>query len=146
VTAPVRLRVYGTPGPQGSKRHVGGGRMVESSKKVGPWREAVCSAAQLAGVEGMRLDGPLLVRVEFMLARPRKHYTTKGLRPDAPTFVTTTPDLDKCLRSTLDGLVQAGVIVDDKLVAAGGQHKRYANEGETPGAIVEITTLVEGAC
>jgi crossover junction endodeoxyribonuclease RusA len=147
VSEPVRLRVYGTPGPQGSKKHVGGGRMVESSKKVGPWREAVTTAAQMAGVAGLRLDGPLLLRVEFVLRRPKSHYTTKGaLKPDAPYWVTTTPDLDKLLRSTKDGLVQAGVICDDKLVAAGGQHKRYASEGETPGAIVEITRLVEGAC
>lgn len=142
MTAPVRLRVYGTPGPQGSKRHVGGGRMVESSKKVGPWREAVTTAAQLAGVAGLRLDGPLCVAVEFVFRRPQSHYTPKGLlRSTAPCWVTTTPDVDKCLRSTLDGLVQAGVIVDDKLVASGRQHKRYAAEHETPGAIVEITAL-----
>jgi len=146
VTAPVRLRVYGTPGPQGSKKHVGGGRMVESSKKVGPWREAVTTAAQLAGVAGLRLDGPLCVAVEFILKRPKWHHRKRGLRPDAPTWVTTTPDLDKLLRSTKDGLVQAGVIVDDKLVAAGSQLKRYAGADETPGAIVEITRLVEGAC
>jgi crossover junction endodeoxyribonuclease RusA len=120
--------------------------MVESSKKVGPWREAVVTAAQMAGVAGLSLGGPLSLRVEFIIKRPLKHFTSKGLRPDAPTWVTTTPDLDKLLRSTKDGLVQAGVIWDDKLVAAGSQHKRYAGADETPGAIVEITRLVEGAC
>ena len=45
-SAPViTIRVYGTPAPQGSKRHVGRGVMVESSKKVKPWREAVKQAA-----------------------------------------------------------------------------------------------------
>jgi crossover junction endodeoxyribonuclease RusA len=141
----VRLRVYGTPAPQGSKRHVGGGRMVESSKKVGPWREAVVSAARLEGCAGLRLDGALSVCVEFILRRPASHYTKKGLRPSAPSWVTTTPDLDKCVRSTLDGLTQAGVIVDDKFVAHGAQSKRYAAEHETPGAVVEVTRLVEVA-
>ena len=39
------FRVYGTPAPQGSKRHVGRGVMVESSKKVAPWRQDVVAAA-----------------------------------------------------------------------------------------------------
>ena len=30
--------VKGVPGAQGSKRHVGRGVMLESSKKVAPWR------------------------------------------------------------------------------------------------------------
>ena len=33
--------VYGVPAPQGSKRHVGHGILVESSKKLRPWRDAV---------------------------------------------------------------------------------------------------------
>jgi hypothetical protein len=43
----LRVDVYGLPAPQGSKRHVGGGRMIEASKKVGPWREAVVRASTL---------------------------------------------------------------------------------------------------
>ena len=40
----LRINVLGTPAPQGSKRHVGRGIMVESSRLVGPWREAVKAA------------------------------------------------------------------------------------------------------
>lgn len=36
-----RFAVFGLPAPQGSKRHVGEGRMVESSKRVKPWRRQV---------------------------------------------------------------------------------------------------------
>ena len=43
--------VYGTPAPQGSKRHVGHGVMVESSRRVKPWREDVKAAAETAIVE-----------------------------------------------------------------------------------------------
>lgn len=32
-----RFSVLGLPAPQGSKTHVGEGRMVESSKRVKPW-------------------------------------------------------------------------------------------------------------
>lgn len=35
----------GFPAPQGSKTHVGGGRLVESSRRVGPWRGTVRTAA-----------------------------------------------------------------------------------------------------
>ena len=39
-----RFAVFGLPAPQGSKRHVGEGRMVESSKRVKPWRRQVAAA------------------------------------------------------------------------------------------------------
>ena len=38
--------VRGIPGAQGSKRHVGHGVMIESSKKVKPWRSDVKAAAE----------------------------------------------------------------------------------------------------
>ena len=57
----LRNEVLGTPAPQGSKRHVGGGRMVESSKLVGPWREAV-KAAVAAAYPGLEpITGPVVI-------------------------------------------------------------------------------------
>ena len=54
--AALTITVHGTPAPQGSKRHVGNGVMVESSKKVKPWRQDVKHAAleviQPAGICG----------------------------------------------------------------------------------------------
>ena len=44
-----RATVNGLPAPQGSHKHVGGGRMVESSKKVKPWRQDVKAAAEALG-------------------------------------------------------------------------------------------------
>lgn len=43
----------GVPAPQGSKTHVGGGRLIESSRQVGAWRDAVRS---VPGVE-IRIHG-----------------------------------------------------------------------------------------
>jgi len=34
----VEFFVAGAAAPQGSKRHVGGGRVIESSKAFAPWR------------------------------------------------------------------------------------------------------------
>ena len=39
------LTVYGVAAPQGSKRHVGNGVMIESSNRVRPWRQDVRFAA-----------------------------------------------------------------------------------------------------
>src|SRR5690606_26788393 len=113
------VRVYGIPAPQGSKRHVGGGRMIESSKKVGPWREAVKSAVlAVTGGAPTTLDGePVEIAMTFYLPRPKSHYGTGRnagrVRDSAPTEPTTKPDLDKLVRSTLDALTDVGVLRDD---------------------------------
>lgn len=65
--------VIGTPAPQGSKRHVGGGRMVESSKAVAPWRDSVAWTARgEANKRGVpQFAGPLYVEIRFRLAMPK---------------------------------------------------------------------------
>jgi crossover junction endodeoxyribonuclease RusA len=136
----VTLDVLGTPAPQGSKRHVGNGRMVESSKAVGPWREAVVSEARRTMVEGLMLDGPLRVIVDFRLCRPHGHHGAKGLRPSAPRWPHVKPDIDKLLRSTLDGLTQAGVIADDARIVEVLAVKAYADSGPA-GARITVESL-----
>ena len=58
----VTIKVSGEPAPQGSKRHVGGGRMIEASKKLPPWREAVRAEVQRTMVERglVPLEGPVI--------------------------------------------------------------------------------------
>lgn len=112
----VQFDVVGVPAPQGSKRHVGGGRMVESSKKVGPWREAVAWAGREAMTGADPLDGPLHLLATFRMPMPasrRKADRVRGWR-----WADRQPDLDKLLRSTLDGVTAGGVIVDDARVVS----------------------------
>lgn len=98
---------YGTPAPQGSKKYVGKGIMVESSKAVKPWREDVKQAALTAREHGAPcLDGPLLVRMVFTLRRPKS-------APKRLTIPDRVPDLDKLLRSTSDAITTAGLWADD---------------------------------
>lgn len=133
------FRVHGTPAPQGSKRHVGNGIMVESSKRVKPWRQDVKHAA--LGALTDRLEGPVLVRVTFYLPRPRAHYGTgrnaARLKPAAPTYHEKRPDLDKLLRSTLDALGEAGVWRDDSQVTEVQAVKRYTDT-TPPGAHITV--------
>ena len=127
------------PAPQGSKRHVGNGRMVEASAKVKPWRFAVSQAA-LDTKEPMT-DRPVMVQITFMFNRPKSHYNSKGqLKPTAPLYKQTKPDLDKLCRSTLDGITNV-LIKDDSQVVNLICCKIYAEEGELPGALITINVL-----
>jgi len=141
----VVLRVMGTPAPQGSKRHVGRGIMVESSKAVGPWREAVVGEAQRQGAAGLMIPAAVIVTLTFYVGRPKGHYRTGRnanlLRDSAPKYPAGKPDLDKLTRSTLDGLVQAGVIADDALVVDMVARKAYAGPPVQPGAWIEIEEM-----
>ena len=126
--------VEGTPAPQGSKSgFIRGGRvvLVESSKKVKPWREAVGAKARES--VGELLDGPLVLDVVFVMPRPK----ALGDKP-APPMVQR-PDLDKLLRSTCDGLT-GSAYQDDSQVVTIHAHKRRAEPGETPGAHITLTT------
>lgn len=147
------VEVHGIPGPQGSKRHLGHGVLVESSALVKPWREAVRSAAEVAlGRRSAerpwapgRLD-PIEVSLVFTLARPASHYRSGRnahlLRDAAPEQPSTRPDLDKLIRSTLDALRDAGALVDDARVVEVRAVKAYP-EGhldalDTPGAVISL--------
>jgi Holliday junction resolvase RusA-like endonuclease len=160
------INVVGTPAPQGSKRaFVVNGRavMAESSKKVKPWRQDVKSAVddllssdyiRFTGPDGgvgwgpdvrdhLPLTGPLEVQVDFYLVRPGYHFRTGKhageLKPSAPTHVDKKPDADKLLRSTLDGLKEAGVYRDDAQVAVVVGRKYYADQAT--GARITVRPL-----
>lgn len=129
------ITVHGIPAPQGSKRHVGGGRMIEMSKALGPWREAVKKAARDA-IDDHRANGdwvlsnqPVGLEVYFHFLRPKGHYGTGRnagkLRASAPLRPAVIPDLSKLIRSTEDALTDAGVWRDDALVVSVSAGKFY---------------------
>jgi crossover junction endodeoxyribonuclease RusA len=146
----MRIEVAGIPAPQGSKRHVGGGRMVEQSRAVGPWREAVRAETQRAkdllavccthpgtGIcmcdcHGNldAFDGPARVQITFRLPRPKS-------APKSVTLPIKRPDIDKLARAVLDGLVAGGALADDSQVVDLLVSKRFATT--RPGCIIEIT-------
>ena len=137
------FRVDGLPAPQGSKRHVGNGVMVESSKRVKPWRAAVEVAARRAATGWwVQLDGAASVGLTFYLSRPKSHYGTGRnvgvLRASAPAYPATQPDIDKLIRSTFDALTTAGVWSDDSQAVDLFVAKRYADPLNPPGCIVSL--------
>lgn len=130
----LEITVYGTPAPQGSKRHVGNGRMVESSKLVKPWREAVVHAAIEArtAIGHTTLLDAVTVCATFFVKRPKSHFRTGAnahlLRDGAPAYPTTKPDLDKIVRATLDALTTAEAYRDDAQVVRLNVTKAYADD------------------
>lgn len=140
-----KFTVYGTPAPQGSKSFKGRtktGRaiMVESSKKVAPWRDSVIWAFREA-IKGdpdwLPITEPVRLVVTFSLQRPKS-------APKRVTRPAKYPDLSKLIRSTEDGMTTAGVYADDSLIVSVEAHKVFAGtaEGlEVPGAQIEIWGL-----
>jgi crossover junction endodeoxyribonuclease RusA len=128
----VRIEVAGIPAPQGSKRHVGGGRMVEASRAVGPWREAVRAETQRAIADWpVACLLPVTVEITFRLPRPKsapRHVTRPAKRPD----------LDKLCRAVLDGLVAGGAIADDGQVVCLYAEKEFATPDYPPGCSIYI--------
>ena len=144
------IDVIGLPAPQGSKRHVGHGILVESSKKVKPWRQDVKWAAIEVIREHLALDAgyttmarDVWINIDFRLARPKGHYRTGRnagtLRDSAPTHPGHRPDLDKLIRSTFDALGEAGVWLDDSQVVQVIARKMYADDAP-PGATILVYT------
>jgi Holliday junction resolvase RusA-like endonuclease len=132
----MRIIVFGHPAPQGSKRHVGRGVMIESSKYVKPWRQDVKFAAIAARNGAAAMDGPLVARMVFTLPKPKS--APKSRR----TFADRKPDLSKLIRSTEDALTDAGLIADDARIV---EYSRIAKvfPGEDPDALEAPGVLID---
>lgn len=127
----VELFVPGKPAPQGSKRHIGRGILIESSKDLGPWRERVALAAHGAMCGRPLITGPVSVLLIFVLPRPKS--APKRTTPPASKR----PDLDKLARAILDAITNV-VICDDAQVTNLHAFKRIAEIDETPGARISM--------
>jgi crossover junction endodeoxyribonuclease RusA len=130
----VHVFVPGKPAPQGSKRHVGRGILVESSKELAPWRQQVAMFAHNAMGGQQLLTGAVAVRLEFVLPRPVS--TPKRRTPPAVRR----PDLDKLVRAILDAITSV-IIADDSQVVELHATKRLAEIGESPGVRIGVDAL-----
>lgn len=124
--------VFGVdPAPQGSKKYVGTRRtasganiplIVESSPKLPAWRKAVSDAVKQGMIDSGNLekfDGAVKLEAVFYLTR---RPSVKRAYPTVP------PDLDKVLRSLMDGITAKGEGVwgDDAQVVRIEVSKKYA--------------------
>jgi Holliday junction resolvase RusA-like endonuclease len=130
------------PRPQGSKKYVGTRRtkaganiplIIEASPGLPVWRKAVADAVKQAMQDSgdlSKFEGAVKVEAVFYLTRKP---SVKRLYPTVP------PDLDKILRSLMDGISAKGEGVwgDDSQVVRLEVSKKYAT-GQ-PGVAVTIS-------
>ncbi len=136
--------VLGKPAPQGSKRHVGKGVMVESSKRCKPWRQDVRHTAIDLLPNGWyaRMGDAMLLSVVFVFARPKNHFRTNGeLKPSAPKHCTgRIGDVSKLIRAVEDAMT--GIVYnDDAQIISLIATRRYATATEQPCAIITVTAI-----
>lgn len=113
------------------------------------WAEAVgyeAKRAMRAANIGFELDEALSAEFHFYVTRPQKHFRKDGtLKPGAPQYPTSKPDVLKLARSTEDALT--GIVWrDDAANVRMTLAKSYAGRenfaGEPPeGVAIRITTL-----
>lgn len=127
---PLTLTVLGTPKPKGSRtigrRKDGSVFTRPASRGEQAWTHAVAQAAS-CGSTGT-LPPPYAVELTFRMPRPS--------RPAHPW--PTRGDLDKLVRSTLDGLVHGGLLEDDRHVAELSASKLWASSTGGAGVVVTI--------
>jgi len=142
------FRVHGNPAPKGSKSafvnsagraQLLEGRTAGQRSKLGAWKAAVTYAAVNAA-RASRLYAirePVKVTVTFWMPRPK---TGPNSKP-AVLWHSSTPDVDKLLRSTLDAIVAADVLADDRYCSVVTASKRYCDGHQEPGASIVIRPL-----
>lgn len=139
--------VPGTPAPQGSKRYLGNGVMVESSKRVKPWRADIRATAREHLTQPIK--GPIRLDLLFVLPRPKSHYGTgrnaDKLKPSAPERHTQKPDLDKMVRAVGDALSGVAYTDDSQIIFLEAGKAWADTYGSTPGVHITITQQKEGA-
>ena len=118
---------------------MGRGRLVESCKRVKTWRSLV---SRVAGkFIKTPIEGPCEVKLVFKLIRRKSDFNSKGkVKENAPKhYVIKKNDLDKLVRSTLDGLTGIAYIDDCQVIRLVAS-KKYADY-EEEGAEVFIQSL-----
>lgn len=132
------FHVLGIPAPQGSKRHVGRGILVESSARLKPWRDSIAAEAFAQRAGAPALDGPLYLTATFTLPRPKS--AAKRVRTPWRK-----PDLDKLLRAVMDGIGTGGIWQDDARVVEVCARKVFPDGGrnalDVPGVVIEVGTI-----
>jgi crossover junction endodeoxyribonuclease RusA len=136
--------VFGTAAPQGSKRLLGK-VMVESSRRVHPWRSDVRTTAIQNKPALWGMAGPMQVELIFWFPRPASHYGTKNgisyLKPTAPVepISARVGDIDKLSRAVLDALTGVAYLDDRQVIELEARKSYLMGPDAAPYTHISIT-------
>jgi len=144
-----RTFVPGTVRPQGSMklfRNPRTGKEVASySDSTMAWRNTLHLELRQWWDGRPPIETPVEVTLDTWFARPKGHFGTGRnagqVRPSAPVWQGGYPDLDKCERAVGDGLVDAGVLLDDALIVSWIASKQWCEPGQKAGAAITLEVL-----
>ena len=138
----IDFRIAGIPVPQGSARARSDGAghafvVRENRSNLVAWRHSISDEARKAMALRPAYAGPVKVRLEFLLPKPKS-------RPKKDKWPDRKPDLDKLARAALDGLTGV-VYVDDAQVVALEARKWFFDPDLdlSPGLHVYVRAAVE---
>jgi Holliday junction resolvase RusA-like endonuclease len=121
--------VLGQPVPQGSMKHVGGGRIVSKSPKLKEWREKIAQVVRDQVGEPAHRSAVSVTAV-FIFNKPK---TVQRDRPTVP------PDLDKLQRALGDAIsIDVKYLIDDSQIVDWHSEKVY---GAPAGVVFTVKTL-----
>ena len=139
------FRIPGQPKGQGSMslwRAPDGSTRTKYPAQTVEHRNHVIHELSRAWGDLPTLRGPVVVDVCFAMARPKAHYGTGRnsgtVKPSAPVWPVTYPDIDKAARLVCDALTIAGVIEDDVNVVSLSCLKFY---DESPHTTIKVGEL-----
>lgn len=135
-----QFRVHGIPKPQPRPRAFqrNGMTRVFTAGTAEAWKSDVAAAARGANCLGLFPAGAVALSIIFLMPRPKSHFRTSGaIKPTAPSYHTSKPDMDNLAKSTMDCLSQIGVWTDDAQVCQLTLIKMYDHQ---PGAQIFISS------
>ncbi len=102
------------------------------------WKSQIAEAAKNL-IPEVPLVGAIQLRLQFLMPRPKSHYSTKGgVKDNAPYFHTSKPDFDNLSKAAVDVLTVLRFWVDDSQVAQVLVLKIYS---DTPGCDIAVRLL-----
>ena len=120
------------PGPEGTTRV---GNYTPKRHPVTDWKAFIRAAAQISMEGRQTLEGPLGLRICFVMPRPKAKHWKRIPMPRYPHAIK--PDVDNLIKAVCDA--RAGVVwIDDRQVASVAAEKWVAAGGEGSHATVSV--------
>lgn len=89
--------------------------------------------------DGEQMTGPVFAQFMFAMPRPKSHFRSNGeLKPNAPLYHESKPDMDNLLKAIFDTLTNLGIWKDDAQVCDIVSSRQYSPR---PGCAISIDAI-----